>query len=89
MRSVLEVKGTRQQSSNKGDRSNEGHLHFQVIYSRYWKGLLQIINGIGVAMSSRIIAQRQKATFEDEDDLVSRVTGISSNFVARIKQTHS
>ena len=53
------------------------------------KEVLQTINGIGDVISSLIIAKRQEAPFPDEHDLVSRVSGISKNFVARIKKTHS
>ena len=36
----VEEMGTKEQSINQGSSSNESHLHFEAIYSNYWKSLM-------------------------------------------------
>ena len=38
----VEEMGIKEQSSNQGNSSNESHLHFEAIYSNYWKSLIGI-----------------------------------------------
>ena len=53
------------------------------------KNELRNIKGIGDVIASRIIAEREERPFRAEMDLVLRVAGITYNFLARVKETHS
>ena len=53
------------------------------------KQALRSINGIGDVIASHIIDAREKRTFSDEQDLVSRVAGITDKLLSRIKRNNS
>ncbi len=44
------------------------------------------IKGIGPAMSTRILEERQKAPFKDWDDFVSRVKGVGESTATKFSQ---
>jgi competence protein ComEA len=46
---------------------------------------LEQLNGVGVAMADRILAERERAAFKDWDDLARRVKGMRGARIERLQ----